>query len=180
MSTQPQSPFTDIIGLAIIIGLLVFRKQIGRLRAAALLVTLGAVGLLEHPVFSIINALQIQPLADQTLIPPHAKIHFFMAGIYTLIALGLILFISWTGLLRGSRATWYAILGILIVGGGTELLAGGFIFQHGSPIYAPFGIPIMGFGWEFLYLYLIAWPCALAVSFRPIFGKSKSESIWDG
>ena len=38
---------------------------------------------------------------------------------------------------------------------------------------AIYPIPILGFGWEFLYLYLIAWPAALAVSFRPIFGKSK-------
>lgn len=46
----------------------------------------------------------------------------------------------------------------------------------GSPIYAPFGIfSPSGFGWEYLYLYLIAWPSALVVSFRPIFGKSNPE-----
>ena len=176
MPMQQQPQLSGVIALAIIIALLAFQRRIGKLRTAVLLVTLGTVGLLEHPGFSIINAFQVYPLADQTFIPPHAKIHFFMAAIYSLIALALILFIAWTGLLHGRRTAWYAILGVLIVGGGAELLAGRFIYQHGSPIYAPFGIsrPI-GFGWKFLYLYLITWPCALAVSFRPIFGKSKEE-----
>lgn len=177
MSTQQQSPFAVLITLAIIIAPLVFQRKIGKLRAAALLVTLGTVGLLEHPGFSIINVFQIDPLADQgLLIPPHAKIHFFMAAIYSLIALALILIIAWTGLLHGRRTAWYAILGVFIVGGGAELVAGRFLYQHGSPIYAPFGISRpMGFGWELLYIYLIAWPSALVVSFRPIFGKSNKE-----
>ena len=150
--------------------------ELWRLRAAALLVTLGTLGLLEHPGFSIINAFQIPPNADRgLLIPPHAKIHFFMAAVYSLMALIFILFMAWTGLLHGRRSAWYAILGVFIVGGGAELLAGRFIYQHGSPIYALFRIPIMGFGWQFLYLYLIAWPCALAVSYRPIFAKSNEE-----
>jgi len=167
--------FTNIIVLAIIIALLVFQKQIGKLRTAALLVTIGTVGLLEHPGFSIIFALRLDvvPEASQLVLTSHSKLHFFMAGVYSLITLGLILFIAWTGLLQGRRSAWYAILGVLLVGGGVELLAGAFIFQHGSPIYAPFGIPINGFGWQFLYMYLITWPGALVVSFRPIFGKSK-------
>jgi hypothetical protein len=176
MPTQKQSPFTGLIALGIIIALVVFRRRIGRLRAAAFLVTLGTVGLWEHPGFSIINAFQIPFAADQgLLITPHARLHFFMAGIYSLMALVLILFIAWGGLLHGRRTAWYAILTVFVVGGAAELLAGAFIFQHGSPIYTLFGIPIQGFGWGFLYLYLIAWPCALAVSFRPIFGKSKTE-----
>jgi hypothetical protein len=167
--------FTNVIFLVIIITLLIFQRQIGRLRTAALLVTLGTVGLLEHPGFSIINAFQIDPWADAGLfISPHAKLHFFMAAIYTLIAMVLILFIAWTGLLHGRRSAWYVILGVLLVGGGAELLAGACIFQHGSPIYALFDIPISGFGWEY-YEYLITWPSALVVSFRPIFGKSNKE-----
>jgi hypothetical protein len=167
------SLFTD---LAIILALLAFQRQIGKLRTAALLVTLGTVGLLEHPGFSIINALMIEPLEEiGRIISPHARQHFFMAAIYALIALGLILFIAWDGLLHSRRTAWYALLGVLLLGGGAELLAGAFIFQMGFPIYALFGIPVRGFGWQFLYLYLIAWPCALAVSFRPIFGKSKEE-----
>jgi hypothetical protein len=167
--------FTNVIFLVIIITLLVFQRRIGKLRTAALLVTLGTVGLLEHPGFSIINAFGIDPSADAGLsIPPHAKLHFFMAAIYTLIAMALILFIAWTGLLHGRRSAWYVLLGVFLVGGAAELLAGAFIYQHGSPIYALFGIPISGFGLEY-YIYLILWPSALVVAFRPIFGKSNKE-----
>ena len=169
------SPFT---GPVIIIALIVFQRQLGKLRAAALLVTLGALSLLEHIGFSIVFALglDVVPEANQLVLTPHAKQHFFMAGIYALIAMGLILFIAWTGLRRGQRSAWYAIFAVLIIGGGAELLAGVFIFQMGNPLYALFGIPVQGFGWQFLYLYLIAWPCALVVSFRPIFAKSNKDS----
>ena len=169
MSMPQQAQFIGVIGLAIIIALLAFQRQIGKLRTAALLVTLGTVGgLPEHPVFSILYLLEV--------LTRHAKIHFFMAAVYSMIALALILFIAWEGLLRGRRTAWYVILGVLIVGGGSELMAGRFIYQHGSPIYAPFGIfSPSGWGWEYLYLYLLAWPSALVVSFRPIFGKSNKE-----
>ncbi len=164
-----EAQFLGAIGLAIIIALLAFQRQIGKLRTAALLVTLGTVcGLPEHPGFSILYL--------QDVLGRHARIHFFMAAVYSLIALALIVFIAWEGLLHGRRSAWYAILGVLIVGGGSELMAGRFIYQHGSPIYAPFGIiSPSGWGWQYLYLYLIAWPSALVVSFRPIFGKSTKE-----
>jgi hypothetical protein len=141
-------------------------------------VTLGTLSLLEHAGFSIIFALglDVVPEASQLVLTQHSKIHFFMAGIYTLITMALIVFIAWTGLRSGHRSAWYAILGVFIGGGGAELLAGRFIYQHGSPIYALFGIPIMGFGWQFLDLYLVAWPAALAASFHPIFGKSKEAA----
>jgi len=174
-----QLAFSSLVtGLAIITALLTFQRQIGKLRTAALLVTLGTVSILEHPGFSIIFALRfggVVPEAYELVLTQHSRLHFFMAGIYTLIAMALILFIAWEGLLRGRRSAWFALLGVLLLGGGAELAAGAFIFQHGSPIYAPFEIPIKGFGWQFLYLYLIAWPCALVISFRPIFGTSKEE-----
>ena len=169
---------TNVIVLALIVALLIFQRQIGRLRTAVLLVTLGATSLLEHIAFPIIFALRLSNVvseAAELVLTQHSRLHFFMAAIYTLIAVALILFIAWTGLLHGHRSAWFAILGVFLLGGAAELLAGAFIFQHGSPIYAAFGIPIRGFGWEFLYLYLIAWPAALIVSFRPIFGRSQEE-----
>jgi len=196
MSTQKRaSPITDLVfiiaiiialfafsspatGLVIVIALLAFQRQIGKLRAAALLMTLGTTSLLEHIGFPIIFALRLGNVVSEAyelVLTQHSRLHFFMAAIYTLIAMALILFIAWTGLRSGQRSACYAILGVLLVGGGAELLAGAFIFQHGAPIYTLFGIPIKGFGWQGLYLYLIAWPCALTVSFRPIFGKSKEE-----
>lgn len=176
-----QFAFSSLItDLAMISALLAFQKQIGKLRAAALLVTLGTVSLLEHPGFSIIFALRLGGVvseANELVLTQHSRLHFFMAGIYTLVAMALVLYIAWDGLLHGRRSAWWMLLVVLLVGGGAELLVGALIFQHGSPIYTPFGIPIRGFGWQFLYLYLIAWPCALAISFRPIFKKGKEETV---
>jgi hypothetical protein len=98
-----------------------------------------------------------------------------MAGVYSLIAIALILIIAWDGLRHGSRTAWYAILGTLIIGGGSELLAGRFLYQHGSPIYRLFGVTeLQGFGWAFLYLYIISWIGALIVSFRSIFERNNN------
>ena len=150
------SPFT---GPAILIALLAFQRQIGKLRTAALLVTLGIVGLLEHPSFSIIFALRLGGVVSEAyglVLTQHASQHFFMAAIYTLIAMALILFIAWDGLFHSRRSAWYTLLRVLLAGGGAELVAGAFIFRMGAPFYALFGIPVRGFGWEFLYLYLLA------------------------
>ena len=60
----------------------------------------------------------------------------------------------------------------LIAGGGSDLVLGGFWFQHGSPIYRLIGLEEQGgFGWQGLYLYIIAWTAALAISYRPIFTR---------
>ena len=167
--------FTNVIFLVIIITLLVFQRKIGKLlyrRLAGNLGHLGPLGaswLLHHSMRS--RSLQGR---SGLLIPPHAKIHFFMAAIYTLSAMAFILFITWTGLLHGRRSAWYAILGVFLVGGGAEPLAGRSIFQHGSPSMLPSGIPIRGSSWEY-YIYLISWPSALAVSYRLIFAKRLKE-----
>ncbi len=170
-------PIGGLIGLAIIIALLAFQQRIGKLRTAAWLVTLGTVVLLEHPFFSILPALQLFFPEGNAVIHPHARLHWLMAGVYSLIALALILFIAWDGLQQGRRTAWYALLGALIIGGGSELLAGRFLYQHGSPIWLLFGVrePI-GFGWDALYLYIVSWTAALVVSFRPIFGRSSTEA----
>ncbi|MGA9533235.1 MAG: hypothetical protein WBR18_11010 [Anaerolineales bacterium] len=70
------SPATGPIELAIIIALLVFQRRIGELRAAALLVTLGSVSLLEHLGFSVIFALGLDnviPEANQLILTHHAN-----------------------------------------------------------------------------------------------------------
>lgn len=169
-------PVAGLIGLVIIIALFAFQVRIGKLRTAAWLVSLGTLVLLEHPTFPILYVLRaVFPEGRQMVIIPHARIHFLMAGIYSLLALALILFIAWEGLLRGRRTAWYAILGALIIGGGSELLVGRFLYQHGSPIFALFGVedPI-GSGWDALYLYPISWAGALVVSFHSIFRSSNN------
>ena len=155
-----------LIGLAIVVALFLARNRMGKLNAASWLVIFGVIVLVaEHPQFAITRALPLVENNDQ-----HARIHLVMTVTYALIGLVLFGVIART-LLRGARkAGWYAVLFALIAGGGSDLVFGGFWFQHGSPIFQIFGIErAPGYGWEFLYLYIVAWIAALAISYRPIF-----------
>jgi hypothetical protein len=92
-----------------------------------------------------------------------------MAGIYAIIGLILLGVIARTLLREGRRAGWYPVLFALVIGGGLDLVMGGLWYQHGSPIYLTPGA--LGFGWEFFYVYMVAWAAALVISYRPIFAK---------
>lgn len=172
MSMVQQAHISAVVGLLGIVALIVLRKRIGVLNAASWLVVWGAVVLFgEHPQFSLAYAAGIMyPEAQQLVLIPHARIHFFMAGIYATVGLILLGVIARTLLRAGHRVGWYAILFVAVVGGGFELVMGGRWFQHGSPLYLmerPLGI-----GWEFLYVYLVAWIAALVLSYKPLFAET--------
>ena len=78
--------------------------------------------------------------------------------------------IARTLLKEGRRIGWYALLFAVVVGGGIDLIMGGLWYQHGSPLY--FTERPLGFGWQFLYVYLVSWIAALLLSHKPIFAKA--------
>jgi len=163
---------SSLVALSIGTSLIFFRKRLGILNAASWLVILGAVVLFgEHPQFTLAYAAGVLwPEGKELVLIPHARIHFFMSGIYAIIGLVLLGVIARTLLREGRPAGWYALLFALIAGGAIDLVMGGVWYQHGSPLYlkdAP-----LGFGWEFLYVYLIAWISALVISYKPIFAKT--------
>ena len=143
-----------------------------RLNIASWLVIWGSVVLVgEHAQFTLTYvAGVVWPEAQRLVLIPHARIHFFMAGVYTIIGLVLLGVIARTLLKEGRRAGWYALLFAVVVGGGVELVMGGLWYQHGSPLYL-MERPL-GWGWVFLYSYLVAWVAALVLSYKPIFAKS--------
>jgi len=172
MSMQQQAQIPAIVGLLVVAALIVFRKRLGVLNAASWLVIWGSVVLFgEHPQFTLTYAAGvIYPEAKRLVLIPHARIHFFMAGIYAIIGLILLGVIARTLLKEGRRAGWYALLFTVVVGGGIDLIMGGLWYQHGSPLY--FMERPLGFGWEFFYVYLVAWVAALVLSYKPIFAKA--------
>ena len=114
------------------------RRRLGALNAASWLVILGALALMtEHPQFAIAYSagfaddLRTHPMP----LLPHARIHFFMAGVYALVGLVLLCTIARTSLREGRRAGWYAILFALVAGGAADLVTGALWFGHGSPLY---------------------------------------------
>jgi hypothetical protein len=183
MSLQPQEQLQlgaqvgAVISLAIIIALIASRKRLGALNAASWLVVWGAVVIAgEHPFFAISYSLGLLSNEGQMNLLPHAQIHFFMAGIYTIVGLLLLSVIARTLLREGRRAGWYAVLLALVFGGGFDLIGGAFMYSHGLPVYEVFtGVMRQGFGWEALYTYFVAWGAALSISFKPIFAKRQNS-----
>jgi hypothetical protein len=160
-----------VVSISVIVGLIAFRKRLGTLNAASWLVIWGAVIIAgEHPFFAISYSLGLLSSEGPMILLPHAQIHFFMAGIYTLVGLFLLSVIARTLLREGRRAGWYAVLFALVFGGGFDLIAGSFLYSHGMPIYEIFtGATSQGFGWEYLYTYFVAWAAALALSYKSVF-----------
>lgn len=171
MSMQLQTQISALVGLLVVAALIVFRKRLGVLNAASWLVIWGSVILLgEHPQFTLTYAAGgVWPEGVGMRLIAHARLHFFMAGIYAIIGLILLGVIARTLLREGRRAGWYSVLFALVIGGGLDLVMGGLWYQHGSPLYLTPGP--LGFGWQFLYVYMIAWAAALVTSYRPIFAK---------
>ena len=151
-----------LLALAPVVGLLLLRKTLGVLKAAAWLVTWGAVVLSgEHGGFSL--TLSNEPMA-QFVEGGHGSFHFFMAGVYTFVAAGLLAVVAWTMLREGNRIGWYAVLFTFLFGAAFEVVARTTIFPHGTP---PRSIP----AGLLLYSYIVALGSALLISYRPVFRR---------
>ncbi len=121
MSLQDQARIGGVLALAVILALILARNHLGRLNAASWLVVLGAVVIAgEHAQFAISYTVPFTfiTIEGPMRLMPHARLHFFMAGIYTNIGLVLLCVIARTLLKEGRRSGWYALLFALLVGGG--------------------------------------------------------------
>ena len=172
MSIQQSVYISALVGWSVVLALIMFRNRLGVLNAASWLVIWGSVVLLgEHPQFTLAYAAGVgYPEVNRLVLIPHARIHFFMAGIYAIVGLIFLGVIARTLLKEGRRVGWYALLFAVVIGGGIDLVMGGLWFQHGSPLY--FMKSPIGVGWQFLYVYLVAWITALVLSYKPIFAKA--------
>ncbi len=166
MSNQLQEQLGAVLVLIIAVFLVLRRKRLGVLNVASWLVILGGLVIVaEHAQFALSSALALHPADPYQSIPlAHARLHFFMAGIYALIAVVLLGVIVRTLLKAGHPVGWLVVLFALVFGGGWDLVMGGLWFAHGSPLYGLFGEPVQGFGWEFLSTYFVVWIVALVLS----------------
>jgi hypothetical protein len=180
MSLQLSIQIGAAVALGVVVVLIRARRRLGAFNTASWLVILGALALAtEHPQFAIAFSVGTADELRTHAMPliSHARIHFFMAGIYALIGLVLLCTIARTSLREGRRAGWYAVLFALIAGGTADLVSGALWFGHGSPLYRLLGGQVLGFGWEFLYVYFVAWIAALVIAYQPIFGKVGENSL---
>jgi len=143
------------------IVLVLFRRRLGLLNAASWLVIWGVViAITEHGGWAI------RLSAGDPFVEPHARVHFFMAGVYAVVGGVMLGVIARTLLLEGRRAGWYSLLFASLVGGTIEIIANGpkgILFQHGlsTTQSLPQGTALFG--------YLFAWLAALVLAYTPIF-----------
>lgn len=161
-----------------VVLLVILRRRLGLLNAAAWLVAYGAFGVvMEHPGFAFSYTVGAPWHAEGIYeVANHARVHTFMSGVYAVLGMAMLVFLAFTLLRQRSRLAWWALFVVLVVGGSLELITDGptgLLFQHGFPppatancsLPANCSIPIG----TALFAYLVAWAAALAVSWRPIF-----------
>lgn len=162
---SPQHLTLAVFGIALaygpVVALILARKVLGALNTAAWLVTWGAlIPGFEHTNFAISGS---RALARVPAVSLHLRYHFFMAGIFTAIAAGLLVLIAFTLLRSGRREGWFAVLVALLFGGFFEVTGAAGTLFHGFPPSWPVGLVI--------YAYLVAWGSALVIAYRPVFDR---------
>lgn len=149
--------------------LLLFRHRLGVLNAASWLVVYGVViAIGEHAGWAIRLSL------GDPFMEPHARVHFFMAGVYAAVSGVLLCVIARTLLREGQRGGWYALLFAFLVGGTIEVVVDGptgLLFQHG--LSSSRSLP----GGTVLWGYLFAWLAALVIAYPPIFGRAAVHAV---
>ncbi len=145
-----------------IVALILSRKRLGPLNTAVALVIWGAlIPTFEHGSFAIYGSRTIPVVPDHGL---HLHYHFFMAGVFTVVAGIMIVIMAVTQLRQGTRIGWYTILTALLIGGSFELSGAAGIRFHG------FQGPATGLS---IYAYLLAWASALIITYRQVFHNSQ-------
>ncbi|HSJ50078.1 MAG TPA: hypothetical protein VLA90_02160 [Actinomycetota bacterium] len=136
------------------------RTTVGPLNAAAWIAIWGLfIPVFEHSYFGITEGL------DALTSRPHARVHVLMGLVYwPLGAIGIAV-VMWTLLREGRRVAWFLLLGVLVIGGGLELLFNGpigLVFEHGfASDSRPEGMAMLA--------YPVAWVTALVIAYGPIF-----------
>lgn len=153
-----------VLGMAMaygpVVALLLTRKSLGALNTAAALVVWGAViPTFEHASFAISGSRALAAVPGVSL---HARYHFFMAGVFTLVGGILLVMMAVSQLRKGERLGWFAVLAALLIGGGFEVTGAAGALYHGFPPSWAMGLAI--------YAYPLAWGSALIIAYRPVFG----------
>jgi hypothetical protein len=137
------------------VALIAFRRRIGLMNTAAALVIWGAlVACGEHGYWAMRLAIHERIGAE-----PHATVHYFMAGAYAALAGVLLSVLALTLLREGRRSGWFAVLFVLLVGGGLELVMNGptgYLYHHVG-----------------LFGYVVAWAAALVIAFKQSFRSNR-------
>ena len=169
--------FLGLLPAAGVVSIVATRHRRGSLESASWLVVLGAaIFALEHAIFATTCSVEVWcPVPGTFFAGDHVRLHFFMAGAYTVVAAGALIVIARTLLREGRRSGWLTVLAALVIGGSVELILANVWFAHAlAEDVTPGARTFEDFGWMFLYTYLLAWAAALLISYRPVFDRSRT------
>ncbi|HEX2021736.1 MAG TPA: hypothetical protein VHH36_03435, partial [Candidatus Thermoplasmatota archaeon] len=173
---DPTWPYA-LVGVAVCAVAVARRERLGRGKAAAILVTVGAVMLASEDGALSLWLPLVPPGVDPDglagVANPHARAHMLGAGAWTLLAAGLVVALAWGPMRRGERWGWRCVAAALLVAGAVDVAAYGALYAHG--LDAPLPGARGGFGWPPVAVALAAWTAGVVLG-RPRLRYPSSHS----
>lgn len=116
--------FVGLLPAAGVVWIIATRHRRGSLESASWLVILGAaIFALEHAIFATTCSAEVWcPVPGTFFSGDHVRLHFFMAGVYTVVGAGALIVIARTLLREGRRSGWFTVLAALGFAGTLELI----------------------------------------------------------
>lgn len=161
------------------VGVAVASPRIGRLRAAAWMITIAVVLLIGEDPGLLAWYATAGPSIDSDgvagLVHAHTQARMYGGSGWSVAAMALGVLIAHGWLARGQRAGWAVLLVLLVSGGAGDMVALT-VYPHGLPLFpAPPG-GNRGFGWPALVGGLVIWSFAITWAAGPIFRPSTTKA----
>jgi hypothetical protein len=162
------------ICIAAVAVLALAARRIGRLKAAAWMVTVAALLLAGKDPWQLVF-MASTPLSATVdgvlgLVKAHTLAHMIGGAGMSVAGLVLAVWVAHMGLRRGQRWAWWALLTVLLIVGGTDTYELT-IYPHGLPLFPTPADGNRGFGWPSLAAGSAVWALALGFSYGPIFRR---------
>lgn len=150
---------------SVALALVFVSRRVGRARAGAWLVTVGAVGSFGEDggllAWLAIASPDVDPHGVAGVAHDHVRAHMLGGAAWALVATGLVVWLAHARMRRGDVGAWWAVLAALVVGGGSDIAAYLALYSHGFPVGA-----VGGFGWPPVVASIVAWASGLALARR--------------
>ncbi len=156
-------------------ALVVASSRLGRLRAAAWMITIAAVLLVEEDPGLLAWMASVGPGTDRDgvlgLVHAHTRAHMYGGAAWSTASMLLSVLVAHAWLAAGERRAWFALLAVLVVGGAGDLYELT-VYPHGLPLLPTPADGVRGFGWQTLAAGLAIWAFALVYGYRSVFARS--------
>jgi hypothetical protein len=183
MSLSTVAAIYATIGAAAAVALALGSRRIGRLKAAAWMVTVAAVLLVGEDPWQLMFMASIPSTVDSDgvlgLVDAHTRAHMYGGAAWAVAAVLLAIWVAHSALHRGERWAWTALLAALLVGGAGDLYEVT-LYPHGLALLPTPANGVRGFGWPTLIAGLAIWMFALGFAYRPVFRPRAENDRWRG